>query len=308
MKYLSEKTFSRSVDFIRNNARSLEKSYLENIFFKGDNQSVISEIEKFQNKDGGFGNAIEPDLRMPFSSPISTSVGVRYLNEFDKNEKALKMIKAAITYLEGTFNKERNGWFALDRRINDYPHAPWWHYDEKKEQTIIDENWGNPSAEIIAYLFKYVQYVDKLNVEKLVDIAIKNIVNKVEFNSENEIFCYLKLVEVLNDKNEQLKSKLTDAIEQVIVYDSSRWNEYVPQPVDFLESPKKQRFSIPDKKINENLDFIIELLENQGKIEPPWGRSFYSKEMEPAYKEWQGILTLKALTVLKRYGRLHSKV
>lgn len=78
------------------------------------------------------------------------------------------------------------------------------------------------------------------------------------------------------------------------------------QPVDFVESPEKQRYSIPDKKINENLDFIIELLEDRERIEPPWGRSYYSREMEPAYKERQGILTLEALTILKNYGRFEN--
>jgi hypothetical protein len=306
MRHLSRNAFDRAINFIRGNARPLEKRYLEYRFFNEDEKNILDELEKFQNNDGGFGNAIEPDLRMPYSSPMSTSVGVRYLKEFDKTSRAQKMIKAAIRYFEGSFNEGRKGWYALDRKVNDYPHAPWWHFDEETGMTAIDKNWGNPSAEIIAYLFKYIQYVDKLNVKKLVDIAMKNIVNKEEFNSENEIFCYLKLAEVLNDKNKRLKSKLADAIEKVIVYDSSRWNEYVPQPVDFVESPEKQRFSIPNKKINNNLDFIIELLENRERIELPWGRNYYSKEMEPAYKEWQGILTLKALSILKNYGRFEN--
>lgn len=198
---------------------------------------------------------------MSFSLPISTSVGVRYLKEFDKNEKAMKMIKAAIEYFEDTFDKDRNGWFALDHRINNYPHAPWWHFDETKGKTIIDNNWGNPTAEIIAYMYKYNRFVHTPDVEKLVDIAIEKIMDKEEFNSENEIYCYAKLFDVLEDKDKRLKQKLADAIEQVIVYDSSRWNEYVPKPIDFVDSPKKQRSSIPDKKINENLDFLIELLE-----------------------------------------------
>ncbi|MEA2067299.1 MAG: hypothetical protein U9O65_09480 [Thermotogota bacterium] len=93
------------------------------------------------------------------------------------------MINSAIRYFEGPFNERRNGWYSLNRKVNDYPHAPWWHFDEKTGITVIDKNWGNPSAEIIAYLFKCIQYVDKLDVEKLVDIAINNIVNKEEFNS-----------------------------------------------------------------------------------------------------------------------------
>lgn len=197
MRHLSRNAFDRAVNFIRGNARPLEKSYLEYRFFNEDEKNVLDELEKFQNNDGGFGNAIEPDLRMPYSSPMSTSVGVRYLKEFDKTIRAQKMIKAAIRYFESSFNDERNGWYALDSKVNDYPHAPWWHLDEETGMTVIDKNWGNPSAEIIAYLFKYVQYVNKLDVKKLVDIAIKNIVNKEEFNSENEIFCYLKLTKLL---------------------------------------------------------------------------------------------------------------
>lgn len=90
MRHLSRNAFDRAVNFIRGNARPLEKSYLEYRFFNEDEKNVLDELEKFQNNDGGFGNAIEPDLRMPYSSPMSTSVGVRYLKEFDKTTRAQK--------------------------------------------------------------------------------------------------------------------------------------------------------------------------------------------------------------------------
>ncbi|MFO7882480.1 MAG: hypothetical protein R6U52_08105 [Kosmotogaceae bacterium] len=305
MKYLGKGAFYKSIEFIRRNARPLEKSYLKYLFFGGNEKSVLNELGQFQNDDGGFGNAIEPDIRMPFSSPISTSVGVRHLMEFDKNRRARKMIEAAIKYFEASFNEDRDGWFALDRRVNDYPHAPWWHFDEERGKTVIDENWGNPTAEIVAYVYKYYQYASKLNVEDLIDYSLKRLINKKEFNSENEVYCYIKLYEVLSgERKNKITEQLSRAIEQVIVYDSSRWYEYVPKPLDIVESPEKQRFSIPDNKINENLDFIINLLEEEGKIEPPWGQSFYTDDMKSAYKEWQGILTLKALKILNDFERL----
>ncbi len=305
MEYLSNRAFNRSVDFIKENARPLEKSYLDYLFFDKNRNNVLNELEKFQNSDGGFGNAIEPDFRMTFSSPMSTSIGVRHLKEFDETTRAQKMIKAAIGYFEFNFNEERNGWYALDRRVNDYPHAPWWHFDEKKGQTIIDENWGNPSAEIIEYVYEYSDYAGEFNVEGLVDYSLKKIINKKEFSSENEVYCYIKLFEVLPaNSRDKLEEKLSEAIKQVIVYDSSRWLEYVPKPLDFVDSPVKQRFSVSESKINENLDFIIDLLEKENVIEPPWGRSYYTNDMFPAYTEWKGILTLNALKRLNNYGRL----
>jgi hypothetical protein len=138
MRYLSGNAFDRAVNFIRGNARPLEKNYLEYRFFNDDEKNVLDELEKFQNDDGGFGNSIEPDFRMPYSSPMSTSLGVRHLKEFDKTTRAQKMIKASIRYFENSFNDERNGWYVLDRKVNDYPHAPWWHFDEKTGMIVID--------------------------------------------------------------------------------------------------------------------------------------------------------------------------
>ena len=36
---------------------------------------------RFQNDDGGFGRALEPDFRLPASSAIATAVGFQYLRE-----------------------------------------------------------------------------------------------------------------------------------------------------------------------------------------------------------------------------------
>ncbi|MEA2067300.1 MAG: hypothetical protein U9O65_09485 [Thermotogota bacterium] len=64
MRYLNRNAFDRAVSFIRGNARPLEKNYLEYRFFNEDEKNVLDVLEKFQIDDGGFGNAIEPDLRI----------------------------------------------------------------------------------------------------------------------------------------------------------------------------------------------------------------------------------------------------
>lgn len=305
MQKLTKETFNTVSQFLKENARELEKYLFEYYFYGGSSSNIIAELKKYQNDDGGFGHGLEADIRQPLSSPIVTSVGVRLLSEFDDEKEAKETIKSAIVYFESTFNEQRKGWFALTNEVNNYPHAPWWHYDEEEGMTIIDKNWGNPSAEILAYLYKYRQFASKLDIDYLVEFAVQYIENKEQFASEHELFCYLKLFEVLPEElKNRLSKRIAIGISQVIEYDKGKWHEYVPKPLDFVPSPEKYMFGVEEAKIAENLDFYIELLESKGLIIPPWGDIFYQGDFQPAYNEWKGVLTLKVLKSLDDYGRI----
>ena len=302
---LSQDCFNQAKESILLYARPLEKSILERYFNGGSNQQVLEELIKFQNDDGGFGHGLESDFRLPYSSPMATSVGLRLLSEINDIEESYGMIKTSIAYLETSFDKKRNGWFALTKEVNNFPHAPWWHYKEDTGMTIIDLNWGNPSAEILGYLYKYREYVVNLNVDRLVEYAITYLENKQEFNSENEIFCYIKFYEVLPDElKKRLEPRIAIAIEQVIVYDEQEWYKYVPTPVDFLKTPSSNSFGVLESKLNINLNFIVNQLDMHGRINPPWGADYYKEDLKEAYHEWIGVLTLKALITLHHFKRI----
>lgn len=307
MKILSKDCFSKASQSIMKQGRPLEKSLWQYYFVEGSNQAVINELKKFQNEDGGFGHGIESDFRMPYSSPMAASVGVRILSEINSFEESKEMIRAAVGYLEASFDRERSRWFVASKEINNFPHAPWWNYNREEGMTIIDRNWGNPSAEIVAYLYKYRDHVNKLDVDSLVEYAVDYIENKHEFSSESELFCYIRLYKVLpQELQRRLEKTISMAIGQVIVYDEKRWHEYVPRPIDFIDSPVSCRFGVMESKINDNLDFIINELELREKISPPWGESFYKDDMKEAYNEWIGVLTLKALVALDKYNRIEK--
>lgn len=302
---LDKERFNKVSESIMKYGRGLEKSLFKKYFNNASDQLVINELKKFQNEDGGFGHGIESDFRLPYSSPMATSVGVRILSKVNSSDESREMIKAAIEYLERSFCKKRNGWFAVSKEVNNFPHAPWWHYSEDLKMTVIDKNWGNPSAEIIAYLYKYRENVRKLNVDNLIEYAINYIENKKEFNSENELFCYIKLYKVLPEKlQKRLEKVISLAIDEVIIYDEKRWHEYVPTPIDFVKSSNSFRFGVLESKINDNLDFVIKKLESNDFIKPPWGKSFYKDDLKEAYNEWIGVLGLKSLITLNKFNRI----
>jgi len=79
MPQLSGKAFDRAGNFITNSARSLERALFDYHFGSGSGLDVLIKLKKFQNEEGGFGQGIEPDLRMPVSSPFSISVALQVL-------------------------------------------------------------------------------------------------------------------------------------------------------------------------------------------------------------------------------------
>ena len=81
MNKLSAERFSKARDFIVERARPLEKALYRFHFESGAKEDVVHEVRAYQNADGGFGHALESDLRTPESSVICTVRGVQLLTQ-----------------------------------------------------------------------------------------------------------------------------------------------------------------------------------------------------------------------------------
>ena len=66
---MNPEIFSIAETFIWNNARLLERQLFTYLFHGGSSQAVIAALKAYQNPDGAFGNALEPDNRCPGSQP-----------------------------------------------------------------------------------------------------------------------------------------------------------------------------------------------------------------------------------------------
>lgn len=308
MKMLSKDSFNKASKFIKEHGRLLEKAIYEYHFCNGSSEEILNELKKYQNDDGGFGNGLESDFKLPYSSPMATSIAFQHLIKLSDEEKAIDLIRSGIKYFENTFHEERMGWFSVSKEVNDFPHAPWWNYDEKKNMTIIDNSWGNPTAEIIGYLYKYRDLVSKFNVEEFLDFAFNHLNKMDKFPSEHEIYCYLRLYELLpRELSEKIKDKLTIAVKELVCCKREEWDKYVPQPLNFVKSKKSSKFGISDESIEENLDYLIDVIETNGKINPSWEWGNYQLDWEKAKKEWTGVLTLNSLITLDRFNRIERR-
>ncbi|MRG86069.1 hypothetical protein [Salinibacillus xinjiangensis] len=304
MRKLSKQAFQGATNWILKNGRPLEQATIKHSFMDGTTESILNALEKYQNENGGFGHGLEADFRLPDSSSLATTVAMQHLIHFGQLEKADEMITKAIQYFEQSYNEKRGGWYAVPEAVNDYPHAFWWTVHEDG-MSWIDHNWGNPSAEIIGYLVKYQTKVQQLDVKKLLDQAINHLLSLEKFESEHEIYCYIRLFHLCPEyETAKVKQQLERAATSLVQYESSKWKEYVPSPLKFVHTPGGNSYGIPLEEVNKNLNYLVEQLETNGVLKPNWEWNDNLDVWEQAKEEWTGVLTLDTLETLRRFGRI----
>lgn len=305
MKKLSKTLFEQLNSYMDTDARPLEKSIFNYYFNESSGDDILDSLVAFQNTDGGFGKGIEPDFKLIKSSPMATSIGLRYLSKLDNSDRAQNMIAKAVEYLETTFDSNRNGWYSVPSIVNNYPHAPWWEFRNDINMTVIDYSWGNPTAELIGYVYKYKKYLNNLDIYSLRNYAITNLNKRTEFNSEHEIISYIHMYNVLDEEfSSQIVDTLKLAVSKLVNINQSEWINYVPTPLKFINLDSKNFFGIECKFIDQNLDYLIDRLEEDGKLLPTWQWDKYLEEWKIAKIEWMGILTLEALLSLLKFNRI----
>ena len=301
MKMVNKDALNSAYHYIKSNCDDLHSSLFEYHFFKGSLDNVLKNLKKYQNEDGGFGNGLEPDFILPDSSPMATTIAFQILEEI--GEKDEEMAYSALKFYENTFDRNRNGWWAVPVQVNDYPHAPWWNYDTRKKCTVIDKHWGNPSSEIIGTLYEYRSELQLIDIEPLIGHAINHFNELKEYESEHEIYCcirmYKKLPEIFQ---RQLKETISKAIKDLLCLDVSKWNTYVPKPLDFVQSRHHPLFAEIEEYVEENCDYLVDTMKD-GVWHPTWKWNQYEEQWEESKKNWIAFLTIKHYKILREFNR-----
>ena len=105
MKQLGQEALGRACQFLVTQARPLERALFEHRFEGATVDGALAELARFQNEDGGYGQALEPDLRTPSSSALATGIGLRMLREL-RCPVDHPMVRKAVAYLIATYDDE----------------------------------------------------------------------------------------------------------------------------------------------------------------------------------------------------------
>ena len=289
---------NKAIKYILENARPLELAIYKYFFENKSNQAVIDELAKFQNADGGFGNALEPDFFNPNSSPIATNDAIITLCHTNALDRDSDIVKGIVKYLAShdSFDEDKKRWlFAIDSN-KDYPHAIWW---VKKGDGISK---FNPSVSLATFM---VCYDNRTSLyEKIIKEGFEYLQTGGEISGD-DINCYLLAYELLTKNSindivdlDAFKDLLCKAIKNCICKDIEKYGvEYVPMP-SVIFAGRYLDFITPEIKplISAEKDILGKLQKEDGGFDITWKwYTPYSDEYEQARAWWRPRITIEKL-------------
>jgi hypothetical protein len=285
--------------YLAQSARPLEAAFLEAMANPANAEPFLKELASYQNADGGFGNALEPDLRPPESSALATTVAFQYLVAAGIAADN-PLVVSGLAYFSDTFQAQKQCWDPIPSSTADHPSAPWWNY----EASLTPTNWGNPSAEVLSYLLHYQSTSDV--GEALSSRAVERL-SEIEEPEFHELLCFGRLYQQAGVAlKEQLWPALAKQIVAAVENDPTKWAGYQATPLSFVDSPESPFYSLFNPAIIEaDLQRTLSNLVDGHHWEPPWSwEEAHPAAWADAKEEWSAVLTRQNLVILKNFNLL----
>jgi len=284
----------RAADFIWQNARLLDRQRFARLFRGGPSAPVVAALRAYQNGDGGFGNALEPDKRCPDSQPVDVEVALRVLDDLDV-ETAWRdpLVERVIDFLASITTPDGGIPFVLPS-VRAYPRAPWWEADDNPPAS------PNPTAAIVGLLWKHG--VRHPWVERATDYCWR-VISKGSTEEVHELAAILTFLENAPDRPraerefDRIAERLFAA--RLVELDPEATG-YVKRPLDWAPTPRSWcRRLFDDQVIAAHLDALAACQQPDGGWTISWPPVSPLVELE-----WRGYVTVDALKTLRAYGSL----
>ncbi len=273
--------------FIWSTARLVDRHRYAMLFAGGPAEPVAAALCGYQNPDGGFGHALEPDLRAPGSQPGPTMYALEILAESGmlggEMGVAARAWIARVADADGSVSSAQPGYEA-------YPHAPWWTPEPGSMLTfglaavlhaggVADDewlaratewSWGAIEAERrpSAYWLKYAcAFLDSVPDE---------------------------------DRARAALARLADSVDPSAIAPAGGTEGEALRPLDLSPRPgSRSRALVTERHIEAHLDLVGDEQQDDGGWMFDW----------PAWSlaqtaDWRGIVTIRALSWLRDNGRL----
>jgi len=305
---LTQESFQSARRFIETTARPLEIARLHHAFDGGPGEAVFDALGRYQNADGGYGHALDPDLRAAESSALCTSIAFQVVRA-TRAEAGGDLAAAGMAYFLQTLDQEEGHWRIIPRSAERSPHAPWWNQAGRED--TFDVFSLNPTAEILGYLYDYRERVPA----DILSLAAGRVISHLSAPKDirmHDLLCCLRLLQTRDlpeDVREPIRRELAWRIDGMIVYDPARWEEYGLRPLQVVPDPGSPWMAGREAAVAVNLDYEIASQRADGSWAPTWSwGDAFPNDWPAARREWAGVITLEKLLLLKRHRRIAGLV
>lgn len=307
---LSPSAYELARKYILTQARPLEQALFRFHFENGSADQARSELAQFQNQDGGFGHALEPDLQSPLSSALCTYHALHTLIALHTPANH-PLITTAVDWLMSQLDTESLTWRPLPPGTQNDPHAPWWNDDNGSLEKTFDNFQSMPRAALATAFWRLPGLVPYPWLVRLtsaiVDSAESSSVLPQSADSLESMLELLAAPGLPTNLYQRLAARLKDILPNSVESNPQGWLNYSIEPLKLLPDPHNPAVSwLPRDLLETNLDFRISQQDPQGCWNPNWSWfGQYPKVWETtALPAWRGVITLNTLLTLRAWKRL----
>lgn len=286
-----ENAFAAADRFLLSQARLLERRLFASCFLGQPPAHVISALRGYQNDDGGFGHALEPDKRCPASLPIDVETAFQAMAAAGTADRA--MVLRACDFLAGVAGADGAVPLAFPV-IEAFPRAA--HWTDWTYQPGL-----NPTAGLAGRLYQLgIDHPWRAAGTRYCWQQIESGGVPGEVHTFAEVFVFLEHVPErgrADDCAAELARQLPGVPGFQLDPDSPG---YGLSPLQFAPAADSRwRGLFTDDQISAHLSHLERSQQSDGgwpiSWEPPSTASML---------EWRGIVTLQALRTLASYGRI----
>lgn len=239
---MSDAVYQKARTFIYRNARPIDLLRWQYHFEGGSKEAVLTALAAYQNEDGGFGHALEPDAWNPNSTPIQTWAATEVLREIDFTDSTHPIITGILQYLASGKDFEGKFWYNTVCSNNNYPHASWWHTDS--DSTCHNDY--NPTACLAGFITRFAgKDSDLLRLGyRIAKEAYEAYFGQDLLGDMHTASCYVRLWQYCEEAGRAdiidlsaLKERLLDQVRHGITKNAVKWETgYICKPSQFLNN------------------------------------------------------------------------
>ncbi len=292
------------------NARPLDLARWRYHFEGGSEDEVLLALSAYENPDGGYGHALEPDCWNVSSSPMQTWWATQFIKEIKLENAKNPNIQGIIDYLGNGHSYEADRWLNTIPTNNDYPGAPWWRYNPGSEVY----RGFNPSVALAGFILKYANR-DTVLFQKAVAIiqeAATYFMTTEVMIEMHELACFSELHGYLETTGreslidfEGFTDKLKKLVYETIEHDSLKWaTEYCCKPSHYCRGKNSIFYEENRSVIEQELDMILNTLNEEGVWDVTWQWGCYDKEFAVSSRWWQANIAITNMIMLRDFERI----
>ncbi|GAA4371623.1 hypothetical protein GCM10023088_24280 [Actinomadura verrucosospora] len=284
MKVLHRTGLARAAEFMRLNGRLIDRHRFALHFRGAPAAPLLAALRAYENPDGGYGHALEPDLRGEDSQPVPAQHALQTLHEAGADDDPA--VARVADYLASITTDGGGVPFVLPT-VRDAPHGPWWRTPDDPPGAI------NPTATLAGMLHR--AGADHPWLGPATDFCWRYLEAPGAEPGAYDVLAVLTFLDHVPDRDraETAFTRVRDLLAAHAASDHQGPLDFAPAPGGYGH----RLFAADD--IDAALDALIDEQGDDGG----WDVAFpiWTPVTGP---EWRGHVTVEHLKTLRAYGRL----